>query len=308
MAFLRTKSRGRNGLFAPGLHELDSAEKVLKTYRASAAGRGSAKTFSVSRSRPQRPSPEPEDTDVRFRERLAQSKRISVLSGAGTSTESGIPDIRGRSPFWEQFRPEIFVLSHFLGREDVRMNYWAMDGLFLRLVQQASPNGIHRAIKRLQDQGRLECVVTQNVDGLFQRAGIRPEKTIEIHGSCFRVRCLACRTVYGRSELGLSYGLVRGVPRCPRCLGILKPDTVWMGEDVNPVLLGEAIYRFCASDFLLVIGTTLLVEPVASLPRVALEKGVELAIVNLTPTPLDAQSALVIREQAGEFFERSGLA
>lgn len=248
--------------------------------------------------------PPPFDGSDMFLSMIASAGRITILSGAGTSTESGIPDIRGKSAFWERFSPEILVLQNFLDREDARKRYWVMEGMFYRLVTEAVPNRVHKAARWLEDSKKLECVITQNVDGLFQRAGVTPAKVIEIHGSASRIRCMGCGTVYGRKEIEpvMDEGLPS--PRCRICGGILRPDTVFMGEEVNRILLGEAIFRVCASDLLVIIGTTLIVEPVASIPRIASEKGIPLTIINHTPTPMDSQARLVIRESAGAFLEK----
>jgi NAD-dependent deacetylase len=148
-------------------------------------------------------------------------------------------------------------------------------------------------------------VITQNVDGLFQRAGISPSRVIEIHGSAHRVRCLGCGALYERNAIAHEHGQGQPSPRCRACSGILKPDTVFMGEEVDRSLLGEALFRTCASDLLLIIGTTLVVEPVASIPRIAAEKGIPLVIVNLTSTPMDPLASLIAREPAGAFLGKA---
>lgn len=243
------------------------------------------------------------DALVRFGDLVRSANRIAIVSGAGTSTESGIPDIRGNGVFWGQFRPALFDLSAVATRADLRPGYWEMDARFFRLIAAAAPNGVHRFAAGLAAAGKLECVVTQNVDGLFQRTGLGPDKTIEIHGSAWHLRCMGCAAVGHRHVLYPAAGRAEPPPPCPRCGGHLRPDTVFMGEPVDPGLLSTALYRVCTCDLLLVVGTTLLVEPVASLPRIAVSKGVCLVVVNLTPTPVDDLATLVVRDRAGRFLD-----
>ncbi|MCX5853184.1 MAG: urea transporter, partial [Deltaproteobacteria bacterium] len=169
----------------------------------------------------------------RFLDLVCGSNKISVLSGAGTSTESGIPDFRGNSSYWRQYGSEDFTYQNFLTRQDVRERYWAMDRHFYQMITTARPNDIHRAIKCLDEQGKLDCVVTQNVDGLFQRAGVGPSKIIEVHGTALRVSCLNCGTVYPRQELEGILETGEQEPHCQICHGLLKPMTILMGEDLN---------------------------------------------------------------------------
>jgi len=240
---------------------------------------------------------------VRFLDIIQGVNKISVLSGAGTSTDSGIPDFRGNSSYWKQFGSKDFTYPNFLTRPDIRERYWAMDRHFFRMVTTAVPNDIHRAIKRLDEQGKLECVVTQNVDGLFQRAGIDPAKIIEVHGTALHVHCLNCGIVYPRQEIeGILETGVRE-PRCQTCHGILKPMTVLMEEDLSQSVLGDALFRVCSSELLLVVGTSLQIEPVASIPLIAWQKGVRIIIINLDTTTKDGLAELIIRRQGAAFFK-----
>ncbi len=240
----------------------------------------------------------------RFLDIIQGSNKISILSGAGTSTDSGIPDFRGNSSHWRQFGSEDFTYQNFLTRPDVRERYWVMDRHFYRRITTAEPNDIHRAIKHLDEQGKLECVVTQNVDGLFQRAGIDPAKVIEVHGTALRVHCLNCGTVYPRQEIEGILETGAQEPRCQICHGLLKPMTVLMEEDLNQSVLGDALFRICSSELLLVIGTSLQVEPVASIPAIAWQKGVRIIIINLDATSNDSLAEMVVRQQGSAFFKR----
>lgn len=240
----------------------------------------------------------------RFLDLVCGSNKISVLSGAGTSTESGIPDFRGSSSYWRQYGSDDFTCQNFLTRRDVRERYWAMDRHFYQMITTARPNDIHRAIKRLDEQGKLDCVVTQNVDGLFQRAGVDPSKIIEVHGTALRVNCLNCGTVYPRQEIEGILETGAQEPHCQICHGLLKPMTILMGEDLNQSLLGDALFRICSSELLLIIGTSLQVDPVASIPEIAWQNGVRIIIINLDSTTKDGLAEMVIRQQGAGFFKR----
>jgi NAD-dependent deacetylase len=223
---------------------------------------------------------------------LRRAERVSLLSGAGTSTESGIPDIRGRSPFWRDFPAQVFHLPSLLSDETTRERFREMDRRFQALVLAATPSGMHRAVRRLAELGRLSCVATQNVDGLFQRAGVPPKLVRELHGTVFSLRCLSCRLVHPRPlNLELS--------ACPACGGFCMADMVLMGEAVDRCILDEVLFRVCSSDLLIVAGTSLSVDPAASLCSLAAQRGVPVAILNLEPTPQDYLANLVIRRPAG---------
>jgi NAD-dependent deacetylase len=167
------------------------------------------------------------------------------------------------------------------------------------VIRGAVPNAAHRALAELHRRGRLDCCITQNVDDLHQRAGLPAAAVIELHGNATRARCLGCGAAYTRDEL---HGyLERGVdvPECAGCGGVVKPHTILFGEPVPRAEMQEAERRACAADLFVVLGSSLGVYPAAYLPVHARRAGATLAIVNLEPTPLDGQAALVIRARAG---------
>ena len=248
-------------------------------------------------------TPRPTRGDIRhFLEMIDGARRISILSGAGTSTEAGIPDFRGNAGFWRAEAPDTFSLENFLSHPDVRNRYWSLESLFYRMIQAARPHALHRFVKRIEQSGRLEGVVTQNVDGLFQKAGIDPSRVIEVHGTASRIRCLACGAVTNRADMAPIPQDGDRSPVCPLCGGLLKPDTVFMGEMLNESVLHDALSRILASDLLVIVGTSLAVNPVASLPDLAHERGVKIVIINREPTDKDHLAARVIRCKAGLFF------
>lgn len=234
---------------------------------------------------------------------IDSAERISILSGAGTSTESGIPDFRGNASFWRRFGPEDFTYQNFLTRADIQARYWVMDRQFQVLVSAARPNDFHKAVRKLDKKGKLECIVTQNVDGLFQKAGIDPAKVLEIHGTARHVHCLNCGAVFPRQDIESALAAGVPVPHCHVCHGLLKPMTVFMGEDINPSILTEALERICRSDLLIVIGTSLQVDPVASIPDLAWQKGVQMVFINPHPTPKDHLATMVLRHTGSRFFK-----
>ena len=228
---------------------------------------------------------------------LRRSRRIVVLSGAGMSTESGIPDYRSQLGFWFDANAADLVYQRFLASEDSRRLYWRLQRRFARILDQSAPNAGHLALARLDASGRLLGIVTQNVDGLHQAAGCRPDGVVELHGSARWVLCLACgrRTRYGEIARRIN-----GVaPPCDRCGGLLKTETVSFGEPLVPARLAQAARWVREADLLLILGTSLQVEPASSLPEIARSRGTPMVVVNRTPTPWDAHAALVVRADVG---------
>lgn len=215
-----------------------------------------------------------------------------ALTGAGVSTESGIPDFRSAGGIWSQFDPyEVGSIDAFR-RDPERV--WEFYGLRLGVLADAKPNDAHLALARLEAAGLLEAVITQNVDRLHAAAGSRD--VIEVHGSIDRATCLACRAEVGRDELRDRLPL----PRCPRCAAILKPGVVMFGELLPDAAVDRAVELAQTAALLLVVGSSLEVWPVAGLPEETLAHGGKLAIVNREPTRYDARAALVVHASAGE--------
>ncbi|MBI2862323.1 MAG: NAD-dependent deacylase [Chloroflexi bacterium] len=231
-------------------------------------------------------------------ELIAVAKRVIVFTGAGVSTESGIPDFRSPGGIWTRYDPEDFTYQKFLSSQDARKRYWHLfqDRTFL----DARPNPGHLAIAELDRLGKLDCVITQNIDGLHQAAGLPDEKVIELHGTQRWVRCLSCKQRYTRPEILERLAAGEAVPECRSCGGILKPATISFGEAMPERETREAELRSHACDLFLVVGSTLVVYPAAYMPLFALQSGARLIIVNLSETPLDHQATLVIHGKAGD--------
>ncbi|MEV4611722.1 Sir2 family NAD-dependent protein deacetylase [Kitasatospora sp. NPDC049258] len=226
----------------------------------------------------------------------AKRPLIAVLTGAGISTDSGIPDYRGPNGLWQRdpSAQELVTIGPYLADPEVRRRSWLMRAEAGALA--AEPNAGHRALVELERSGLPVRVLTQNVDGLHQRAGLPARKVLELHGTAHRVQCVRCRV---RGEMAAA--LVRVAagepdPACPACGGVLKPCTVMFGETLDPEVLrqAEAIAKAC--DLFIAVGTTLQVHPVAVLPQVALERGARLIVVNAEPTGYDPVAAELIRE------------
>lgn len=230
---------------------------------------------------------------------VAGARRVVAFTGAGVSTESGIPDFRSPGGVWDRFDPNEFTYQNFVATEAGRRRYWELGRATFPVISRAEPNPAHHALVTLWRLGRLDCVITQNVDNLHQRAGLPPERVIELHGNATRARCLACEMPYDRAHIQgwLEAGVQ--VPVCdPPCGGIIKPRTVMFGEAMPRAEMEEAERRARAADLFVVVGSSLVVYPAAYMPLYAKEAGAPLAIVNLTETPHDARADLIIRGSA----------
>ena len=225
---------------------------------------------------------------------IAESKRIVFFGGAGVSTESGIPDFRSVDGLYHQkfdYPPET-ILSHSF--------FYAHTEEFYRfyrekmLLTDVEPNRAHRALAELEQQGKLSAVVTQNIDGLHQKAGSK--KVFELHGSIYRNFCQNCRKFYGPEVIQQS----AGVPRCG-CGGIIKPDVVLYEESLDDRCIMGAVRAIAEADLLIVGGTSLTVYPAAGLIRYY--QGSRLVLINRDETPYDGEASLVFRESIGQVLE-----
>ena len=229
---------------------------------------------------------------------IYQAHRVVVFTGAGISTESGIPDFRGPDGIWTKFDPDDFTIQKFMTSREARKLQWAVlrDG---GLLKDAEPNAAHYAIAELEKLGKLDCIITQNVDNLHQKAGNSPEKVFELHGNMKWVRCMNCNRRVPMEEV-LPRLKEEEVPDCQACKGILKPDGVFFGESLPQKTLSDSVFHSRHCDLFIVVGSTLVVYPAAYMPMYAREAGAKLVIINLGPTPMDPQSTVLISAKAGE--------
>jgi len=235
---------------------------------------------------------------------LRAARSVVALTGAGISTESGIPDFRGPNGVWTK-DPKAEKLSnihHYMNDPEVRVASWQA-----RLVHPAwtaEPNAGHRALAELERKERLDVLVTQNIDGLHQKSGSSPERVVEIHGTVREVVCMACDE---RAPMERALDRVRAGeadPPCRSCGGILKSATISFGQNLVPADLVRAEKAARGCDVFLALGTTLTVYPVAYLPEMALEAGARLVIANAEATPFDRQADAVLRGRLGAVLPR----
>jgi len=223
---------------------------------------------------------------------VAERQPCVALTGAGVSTESGIPDFRSPTGIWAQYDPlEVATIDAFLA-DPVKV--WEFYGRRLELLRTAEPNEGHRALAELERRGWVRAVITQNIDLLHARAG--SQELVEVHGSIRTSSCLDCGAVVPLDEVVA----LLPVPFCPSCGRILKPDVVMFGELLPERAIARATRLAAEAALLLVVGSSLEVYPVAGLPLETLAAGGSLAIVNRGATPLDARAALTVDAGAGE--------
>jgi NAD-dependent deacetylase len=232
---------------------------------------------------------------ARLAELIRTHQSCVVLTGAGISTESGIPDFRSPTGIWAQYDPMEYATISAFRRDPVKV--WEFYALRFRVLTEAEPNSGHIALAELERRGVVRAVVTQNIDGLHQRAG--SERVVEVHGSIRTASCVACGEQVPLEEViaALEYA---PAPACPSCGAILKPDVVMFGELLPDGAMERASELAREAGVLLVVGSTLEVYPVAALPEDTLAAGGELAIVNRGRTPYDGRAAVRVDGSAGE--------
>ena len=239
-------------------------------------------------------------TPSRLARLILERQPCVVLTGAGVSTESGIPDFRSPGGLWSEFDPLDYGSIESFRRDPVRI--WDFYGRRFAFLATAEPNDAHRALAELEARGLVEAVVTQNIDLLHERAGSR--EVVEVHGSIRRAVCLACgaeeplAVVLAQLETGPA-------PRCGRCRTVLKPDVVFFGELLPPGALARASELARRARLMLVVGSSLEVYPVAGLPLETLAAGGSLAIVNRGPTALDERARLRLDGSAAELLRET---
>ncbi len=233
---------------------------------------------------------------------LVEAESLVVFTGAGVSTESGIPDFRGPQGIWKKIDPSIFEFSRYVRDPEVRRLAWRM-----RLEHpgfQAEPNPSHHAIAELEAHTAFEALITQNIDGLHHAAGSDPAKILEIHGTMKEVKCLSCRSRWPTEVILERVADGEEDPSCEKCGGILKTATISFGEQLDPDVLARCQEAAVKSDVFLVAGSSLVVYPAAALPEIAADTGARLVIVNLEETPLDHKADAVLRGKTGDVLPR----
>lgn len=234
---------------------------------------------------------------------IEQSDNIVFFGGAGTSTESGIPDFRSAAGLYQTeqhspYPPEVMLSrSFFVKMPDIFFDFYRSK----MLHPDAKPNGCHRLLAKLEAMGKLKAVVTQNIDGLHQKAGSK--EVLELHGSIHRNYCMDCRRFFGLEQVMASKHVV---PRCPYCQGIIKPDVVLYEEALDQQVLISSMDAITHADLLIVGGTSLTVHPAAEL--VSYFEGSRSVLLNMDPTPYDRKASLIMNDKIGEVMDQvSGL-
>src|SRR6266700_4383978 len=230
-------------------------------------------------------------------ELMKHAQHIVALTGAGISTESGIPDFRSPGSIWQQLPPISY--QDFINKPEARQQYWQIRRNLSAQVLSARPNAAHLALAELERMERLLGIVTQNFDGLHHDAGNNPKHIVELHGTSRAAACTHCGQRSSIQELQQRIDVGEIDPLCPGCGGFLKAATILFGQRVPDEELLRARELALSCDLFLVGGSSLKVNPAATLPRFALKNDVPVIIINLQPTPLDDYAEIVINEKAG---------
>ncbi len=230
-------------------------------------------------------------------ELIDRSNRIALFTGAGISTESGIPDFRSPTGIWTRMKPIQF--QDFLASEEIRQESWRRRFSGDRILETAVPNKGHLAVAELIRRGKALAVITQNIDNLHQNSGVPPEQVIELHGNATFAKCLSCSQRYEMSTLEEQFNRAGTIAPCPHCGGIIKSATISFGQGMPDIEMARAQEVTEACDLFMVLGSSLVVYPAAGFPELAYRLGTPLVIINQEPTPLDDMAVLVIHHQIG---------
>ncbi len=233
-----------------------------------------------------------------FKQLLETSRAIVGFTGAGISTEAGISDYRSQGGIWEKFTP--VYLREFIEDPDKRILYWQRKLALWDDIKDAQPTAAHRFFADLYQRGKLSGVITQNIDGLHEKSGLPPEKIVNLHGNTLEIICLDCGAV-GPAEGVMEMLDPEDPPRCSRCQGLLKPNTISFGQQLVETDLSRAERLVRSCDLLIAAGSTLQVQPAASFPLLAKEAGAKLVIITLSETPLDRYADFLFNEKLGSF-------
>ena len=237
------------------------------------------------------------DTLAEVAQWLQTAQRVVAFTGAGISTESGIPDFRSPGGVWSKSQPVLF--DDFLASASARYEYWRQKAISHQDFSQSLPTAGHQVLARWEAAGRLRTVITQNIDGLHQQAGNR--EVIELHGTARAIVCLDCQARFDAGPLVEAFLAHDSVPLCPECEeGRLKHATISFGQSLAPDVLEAAIEESQRADLFFALGSSLVVQPAAHLPVLAKQGGARLVLINRDATPLDDVADAVVRQSIGE--------
>jgi NAD-dependent deacetylase len=240
----------------------------------------------------------PDPEIARLAELIGGARRAVVFTGAGISTESGIPDFRSPGGIWTRMAPIEF--ADFLASEEARRETWRRRFAMEEMFRAAAPNRGHRAVAELVRRDKVSAVITQNIDGLHQASGIAADRIIELHGNTTYAACLDCVARYEIDALRAAFDTDGLAPCCARCGGFVKTATISFGQAMPTAAMRRAEHETLAADLFIVAGSSLVVYPAAGFPELAKRHGAKLVIVNREPTGLDHMADLVLHRAIGE--------
>mgnify|MGYP006086548121 FL=1 len=237
-----------------------------------------------------------------FQNILSESSNTVVFTGAGISTESGIPDFRSPTGIWTKNKPIEF--KDFLSSEEIRVEFWKRKFTVDLTISKAKPNAGHMIISELNHIGKVSKIITQNIDNLHQISGVPEENVIELHGNTTFAKCLDCDLRYELNSIKKLFEQTNKPPYCKNCSGIIKTATISFGQSMPKEEMLKAEKASLSCDLFIAIGSSLKVYPAASFPLVAKKNGSKLIILNREGTDLDKYADLVIHDEIGEFLSK----
>ncbi|MBN9088506.1 MAG: Sir2 family NAD-dependent protein deacetylase [Reyranella sp.] len=238
----------------------------------------------------------------RLRELIDGARRIVAFTGAGISTESGIPDFRSPGGIWTKYQPIYF--DDFMASEEMRREAWRRKFATDQTMLKAEPNAGHRALAKLVELGKMTAIITQNVDGLHQRSGVPASRIIELHGNTTYATCLDCGQRYELEPIRKAFQGKGILPICEKCEGIVKTATISFGQAMPEIQMARAQDETQQCDLFIVLGSSLVVYPAAGFPRIAKRRGAGLVILNRDPTDQDDEADLVVHGEIGPTMSR----
>lgn len=245
---------------------------------------------------------EPTSETDRLREMIEGARRIVAFTGAGISTESGIPDFRSPGGIWTKYQPIYF--DDFMASEEMRREAWRRKFATDETMAKAEPNAGHRALAKLVELGKITAIITQNIDGLHQRSGVPASKIIELHGNTTYATCLDCGQRYELAPIRKAFESNGTLPICEKCDGIVKTATISFGQAMPEIQMARAQDDTQNCDLFIVLGSSLVVYPAAGFPRIAKRRGAKLVILNRDPTDQDDDADLVLHGEIGPIMSR----
>ena len=238
-----------------------------------------------------------------LRDLIGSAQRIVAFTGAGISTESGIPDFRSPGGIWTRYKPIYF--DDFMASDEMRRESWRRKFATDETMLTAEPNAGHRALAKLVEQGRMSAIITQNVDGLHQRSGVPDSKVIELHGNATYASCLDCGHRHELDPIRKAFLGSGKLPLCAKCDGIVKTATISFGQAMPEIPMARAQDETMSCDLFIVLGSSLVVYPAAGFPQIAKRKGAKLVILNRDPTDQDDDADVLIHAEIGPTMSRA---